>query len=767
VRDASLAEAATVVNWRGAPLTGVLSGALKLTGTVSEPILQSDVEVAKGSYDEEPFDRLTARLTYSKSTLQLASGQIVAGPKQVRLTGTYTHSAAALDTGRLHIQFATNALPLDQIATLQKARPGIKGTVHASADATFQIHPAPAGQRGFDIVALDADAVAQGLQLTGQPLGDAHLTAKSQGQTLKAHLDSDFANSIVRGDGEWRLEGDYPGTARVTFSRLDFAQLRAWIAPSPSVNGGAPPVTGSAEGELRIDGPALRPKALKAELRMPKFEVAPSAVTTPAGSAVPLVLRNDGPIVATMANSVITIDSARLQGRLTDVTISGRAMLEQKNPLDLRVGGRVDLGILQDFYPDLTASGAAIGNAAVRGSFASPQISGRVEIQNGAATLADFPNGLSNANGVIAFGGSRATIEKLTAASGGGTIQMSGFVGYGGGETFGLRAEARQVRVRYPEGVSTVANASLNLTGTAERSLLSGTVTVLRTGFNPQSDFSSLLARSAEPVRTPSARTGPLGGLNFDIQIQTDPNIEVVSSLTQDMAVEANLRLRGTVSNPVVLGRVNITQGQVLFFGARYTISQGSISFFNQAKLEPIVNVDLETKAKGIDVTLTLSGPLGKLSFTPRSDPPLQYTEIVALLATGQAPTSDPTLLARQTGQPQSLQQTGASALLGQAINASPVVGRLQRFFGVSRLRIDPTLPGLESNPQARLTIEEQITPQLTFTYITVVSSSNPQVISIEWDVSKEWSAVAVREENGQFGLDFYYKRQFRKLFGK
>ena len=42
----------------------------------------------------------------------------------------------------------------------------------------------------------------------------------------------------------------------------------------------------------------------------------------------------------------------------------------------------------------------------------------------------------------------------------------------------------------------------------------------------------------------------------------------------------------------------------------------------------------------------------------------------------------------------------GASALLGQAI-ASPVTGRLQRFFGVSRLRIDPTLPGVENNPQA------------------------------------------------------------------
>lgn len=102
----------------------------------------------------------------------------------------------------------------------------------------------------------------------------------------------------------------------------------------------------------------------------------------------------------------------------------------------------------------------------------------------------------------------------------------------------------------------------------------------------------------------------------------------------------------------------------------------------------------------------------------------------------------------------------GASALLGQAI-ASPVAGRLQRFFGVSQLRIDPSLPGVENTPQARLTLEQQITPEITFTYITNVSTSNYQVVRVEWAFSKQWSAVALREENGIFGIDFFFKRRF------
>ena len=143
-------------------------------------------------------------------------------------------------------------------------------------------------------------------------------------------------------------------------------------------------------------------------------------------------------------------------------------------------------------------------------------------------------------------------------------------------------------------------------------------------------------------MRTPSAHTGLLGGLNFDVQIETAPDIQLQSSLTENLQAEANLRLRGTASNPAVLGRINITQGKLTFFGTKYTINQGSIAFYNPVKVEPILNIDLETKARGIDITLTVSGPLNKLHLTPRSDPPLQFSEIVALLATGRAPTSDP-----------------------------------------------------------------------------------------------------------------------------
>jgi translocation and assembly module TamB len=473
------------------------------------------------------------------------------------------------------------------------------------------------------------------------------------------------------------------------------------------------------------------------------------------------VLRNSGPIVATFANSVVTVTAAHMVGRDTDLTVTGKASLQDKNPLDFHVNGRVDLAIVHEINRDFASSGTVNADATVRGTLDAPQINGRVAFQNATFEVVDLPNGISNANGVLVFTKDRATIQSFTGETGGGKITLFGFAAYGGGPlAFRIHANINQVRLRYPEGVSTVADATLNFTGSSDRSMLAGSVTVLRTAFNPQSDFSSIIAASAQPVRTPSARSGILGGMNFDIQIQTAPDIQVQSTLTEDIEMEANLRLRGTFSNPAVTGRITITQGQIVFFGTKYTINQGSVSFYNPVRIEPVLNLDLETKARGIDVTLTVSGPLGKLNLTPRSDPPLQFNEIVALLATGRTPTGDPTLLAQQATAPQSWQQIGASALLGQAI-ASPVAGRLQRFFGVSRLRIDPTLPGVESNPQARLTLEQQVTPDITFTYITNVTNSNPQVVRVEWSFAKKWSVVALREENGMFGIDFFYKKRF------
>ena len=82
----------------------------------------------------------------------------------------------------------------------------------------------------------------------------------------------------------------------------------------------------------------------------------------------------------------------------------------------------------------------------------------------------------------------------------------------------------------------------------------------------------------------------------------------------------------------------------------------------------------------------------------------------------------------------------------------------------MSKIKIDPLLTGVAGNAQARVTIEENVTPDLTLTYITSVAGTtgSAQVIRAEWNFSRHWSAVAVRDEYGYFGIDFQYRKRFK-----
>ena len=758
LRGANVSDLLALAGQQDFPATGRLSASAEITGTIGSPLIKAGLTAVNGSLYGEPFDRVTARAVSSANGQATAvNAEVAAGARQSSIVATYTHAAGDFAQGSLAFQVSTNAMPLAQFHLVQQYQPTLNGDVQVKASGSVAVSKDRAGHAAFHLTALNADATGRGIEVDQKSIGEVRLTSKTQGAALTAHFESSIANANIRADGKWELTGDYPGSAEIALTKVDLGLLQSWLSKPPLPF----QVAGSVAGKLAISGPAFQPEAWTGAVEIPELEITPLPRDAAGGNAKTISLHNSDPIRLALANSVLRVERARLVGEATDLAFTGTISPKARSPLDLRVNGTLDLAVLQDFNSDLVSSGRVLTEAAIRGPFTQPLINGRMELQNANLSLATFPNGLSNANGVIVFSGDRASIQSLTGESGGGKISATGFVSNAGGRiAFRIEATAREVRIRYPEGASTVANARFTWTGGMERSLVSGTVRVLRTSFNPRTDFASILAQSSQPVRTPAATTGLLAGTQFDVQVESAPDLLVQSALAQQLQAEANLRLRGTATNPVLLGRINITQGQMTFFGNQYTIQQGSVSFFNAVKLEPVLNIDLGTKARGIDVTITISGPLNKLNVSYRSDPPMQFSDIVALLATGRAPSTDLSAAARQSGAVMSWQQVGASAIVGEAL-ANPVSGRLQRFFGISRIKIDPTLTGLE-NPQARLTIEQQVTPDITFTYITNVNQANPQVIRVEWAVNRQWSVVAVRDENGIFGMDFYYKKRFK-----
>jgi translocation and assembly module TamB len=764
LQNASLQDLLILAGHETLKASGTVNAAANLTGTMADPRATADVSLVNGKLDGEPFDRLTAHLDAPNGGAQTLRAQLNAGSKQVNLNASYAQHSVALLPGDLTLKVTTNKIAMNNIVVLHQREPDLYGDILLTADGAVELARGANGEPCFHLVRINAEGSASGIQVAAKQLGDLRLnaTTDSTGPTpqVEIKLRSNLADAVIAANGKWTLAGDYPGSMKVDFTEVHLDTVRRLLLTAQQVE--AIRLGGTVEGSLTISGPAAKPDQLRAELDVPKLRVEPLPAANGVPPPVDLSLRNSAPIRVTFANNTIHVESAHLVAQDSDFTLAGHGALWPAPNLDFTLNGRVNLAIIHAFNNDVLSSGGLLLDASIRGPLSDPRLGGTMQLKNANIALADLPNGLSNANGTITFNGTQANITDLAGESGGGKVRLGGFASISGGAlAFRLRADATGVRLRYPQGVSTVADAQLALVGTTERSVLSGTVTVERLAFNPKTDLGSILSAAAAPPETPAGTGGFSRNLQLDVQIQTAPDITFQSNYTQSIEADANLRLRGSAANPVLLGRINITQGELTFFGNKYTINQGSVSFFNPVKLEPILNIDLETVARGVDVTITVSGPISKLNVSYRSDPPLQFADIVGLLATGRTP-NDATIAARQPNAPQqSWQQMGASALVGQTIS-NPVAGRLQRFFGVSNIKIDPVISDLTNGPGAKVTLEQQVTPEITFTYITDVSSAQQQVIRVEWAFSSHWSAVALRDENGEFGIDFLYKKRFK-----
>jgi len=727
----------------------------KLAGTIGKPEVSGHVDAAGVVFEGQALDRVQGEMRYSGDTLEVSGVQIDRGASHLLLNARYDHAAGNWSYGRGRFDAASRGILLGGLQAAAERVPGLEGRIETQMAGEVSLDPS-----GFRPGAFNGWVGVRGLAVGGEQMGSLLVTATTKGTRVAVGLEGDLAGSKLTGSSDWSLEGKYAASGQVNFTTLQFSALLARLRRKPSA--GEPPINGSITGALRFSGNTTEPTSWKASLELPGFEVRPAAGLTDDPTTSKLVLRNEGPVLVDLDAQGARVRQARFRGKNTNLTVSGRIGFKTRNPLDIRVQGGVNLELLHDFEDQINSTGSLVMDVSVRGALERPDIYGRIDLRNASLNLVDFPNGIDNANGVIFLYRDRAMIETLTAESGGGQVAATGFISFGETATFNLKAKATDVRVRYPEGVSSTSNGELTFTGTLDRSVLAGEVTITRVGFNPRSDLGTILENASQPVETPAQPGRFRQGLRFDVRIITAPQAQFVTKLTKDVQADANLRLRGSGTHPVALGRVMINQGDVMFFGNKYTINSGQILFVNAAKIEPTVSLDLQTRARGVEVTLHVSGPVNKLNVSYRSDPPLSFSDIVALLTTGRDPGLTPGLSGSQSQIGQNWQQAGASALVTQAI-ASPIAGRLQRFFGVSRLKIDPQITGLStSNAAARLTLEQNITNNLTLTYITDLSRAQAQSVRLELDFNRNWSGVAVREENGQFGIDFLYRKQLK-----
>ena len=470
-------------------------------------------------------------------------------------------------------------------------------------------------------------------------------------------------------------------------------------------------------------------------------------------------LHNEGPVNFTYEGQIAQIAPSHFVGEGTDVTGHGSIHFAGKRELDLTADGHADLRLIGSIDPNLTASGIMEVQMTLGGEIHDPLPQGTIKIKNGAANYAGLPSGLSEMNGTLVFSRDRVHIDQLAAKTGGGSLDLKGDVtNYNGQFGFNLTAAGRDVRLRYPPGVSSTADAQLHWAGGRASSTISGDIMVTKLAVTPGFDFGSYLERSRQTAAITAANS-PLYNVKLDVNVRTAPELQMKTAVAR-LSGDANLHLRGSVARPSVLGRADILEGDATFNGIKFRLERGDVTFANPVAIEPQVNLQATTHVRNYDLDVTVTGTPDRLNVNYRSEPPLPKSDIIALLALGRT-SEESEQLQQQSGQTM-FSDVATSMIINQAINAT-VSNRLQKLFGVSRIKIDPQGLTTETNPTARgpqVTIEQQFANNLSFTYSTSVSQSAEQIIQGEYYINRNLSVVGTRDQNGVVSFDVRIRRQ-------
>ena len=714
---------------------GQLTGQFHGKGTRAEPEFAGLFDLSNATAGSWRFERARGQLSIRPDEVRVANAEVrlaalTPGAPAGLVTGNLDYHTG---TGDVSFDFTGAAIPLEAIDKIQMARLPVAGRLN------LQAH----GEGPLRAPEMHATLRLVDLKLGNDVVGSFDGKIDSDGHHLSATIDSAMTSGRLAGKLDIGLGGDYAVTAQVTAERIDFNPFLVSALHLSRMNGHS-----LVDGQFDVAGFGARPETIAVEANLSRLTFDFQNVK----------LENVGPVRLTYRRDEVRIEQASLRGTDTDFHITGSARFAGDQALNLRVDGAVSLQVLAGFMPQLEATGRAQVNALVAGTVGTPRFNGKVHLDGASLRYGDFPAGLSNVAGDFNFDATRMVFDNVAAETGGGRLTIGGAVTYGLGPlSYIVNARSDQVRIRYPVGMSWLVGGTLRLSGNAQAATLSGRIIIDRLLMAEGFDLGAIMVSAKEPAAGPSTASTFLQNLEFDIQAESSPDSRMEWTGAR-LQTDANLRLRGTWEHPILLGHIHLLSGEMSFRGNQYTVSRGDINFANPFRLDPVLNVEATTSIRQYEVTLDFTGPASTLTLAYRSDPPLPSSDIIELLALGQ--TGEESAARTATGQNTSL---GASALLSEAIS-SQLGGRIQRLFGVSHFSVGPSVAVLntQQNSIASVTIEQQITPALVVTYITDVTTTQYQVIQIEYNINREFSVVALRDENGTFGLDVVRKTRFK-----
>jgi translocation and assembly module TamB len=704
-----------------APVIGTLSANISLHGSEVSPMGSGTITLTQATVSDEPVQSANIDFQGTGEEIRARLGlRMAAGSAQANVT--YFPKRKAYDG-----QLQTTGFHLDQIRTLRTHNANLSGTLNLNAK----------GSGTLDNPGVQFTAQIPQLQFEDQRINGVTLQADVANHVANVALDSQAPslNTFVRGHGRIALTGSYETDAALDTALIPLQPLLAIYLPAQANN-----LTGQTELHATIRGPLKDSAQLDAHVTIPTLALA---------YRNQIQLAAAQPIRLDYKGGVLNLEKTSIRGTGTDLQLQGTIPLASIRPMTVVALGTIDLSIAQILDPDITSSGQLQLNINGAGRGATPEVQGQVRIVNASFAGDSLPLGLQNGNGVLVLTNNRLDIQQFTGNVSGGTLTATGGITYRPRVQFNIALNGRGIRTLYPEGVREGLSTNLSLAGTPDYAMLRGQVRLADVSFAPTFDLGDIMGKVGG---TPGS-TAPPGSLAHNLHLDltvVSTNDLNLSNSKLSMQGSANLRVSGTAAQPTVLGRVNLTGGDLIFRGNRYVLQSSTLDFVDPYQISPRVNLAVDTTVQQYDVHLLFRGTIDRLRTTYTSEPSLPPSDIINLLVFG------------KTSEAQAANSTpgnlGAESMIASSVS-SQATSRVERFAGISQLSVDPVLGGNGANPGARVTVQQRVTGNLFVTFATDATSTQTQVIKLEYQATPRVSVGGVRDQNGGFAFDIRIKK--------
>ena len=700
------------------PISGNLSADISLRGSQLNPVGSGSV-------------RLNQARVYGQALKDLSlefNGNGTAINSELNASTSAGHAKA---TGVLYpktrayeLQLNVPGLDLAKLQPVQERNIQVAGVLTASAS----------GRGTFQNPQLAATVQIPKLQIRQSTVSGIKAQLDVADKTANLRLDSEVAQSFIQARGTVRLTDRYYTKATFDTKAIPIEGLLALYMP---VKTNSP--RGQIELHASMEGPLKNKDLLRAEVVIP----------TLTANYQQLQIGNTRPIRIHYANAVVALEPTEIAGTDTQLRLQGQMPLHGNAPVTLAANGTIDMQLLRFLQSDIQSSGKLLLDVKATKSAAHPTVQGQLRVQNVNLRTPDAPVGLENLNGTLDINNDQVRITQLTGQAGGGQVSATGLIGYRPQLQMNVVLNTKGVRLRYQDAVRVVFDSGLNLVGNSDASTLDGKVTIESLGFTQDFDLAGLASQFQTGTESAPSNSDLLNNMKLNIAVQSSQNLNLTSS-TVNVQGRANLRVTGTAADPVIVGRTELSGGEIFLMKNRYQIQRGIIEFLNPARTEPVLNVVLTATINQYNLSLNFIGPIDKMRTNYVSDPTLPTADIINLIARGQT-------TEQAAASPSNF---GASSLIAQGV-ASQVSGGIQKLAGLSSLSIDPTLGGNDPNPGARIAFQKRVSRSFLFTFATDVTSTQREIIQGEYQFNKRWSSTATRDENGGFAIDGKYHTSF------